>query len=51
MDFLITGDFNRHDQLWKSNSIITRQGKAEPIIEFMNDHQLQSMLPKGTKTW
>jgi len=51
MDFLITGDFNRHDQLWGGNSVITRQGEAEPIIEFMNEHQLQSMLPRGTKTW
>ena len=49
MDFLITGDFNRHNQLWKGNSVITRQGEAEPIIEFINEYQLQSMLLRGTK--
>ena len=38
MDFLITGDFNRHDQLWGGNSVITRQKEAEPIIKFINKH-------------
>ena len=38
MDFLITGDFNRHNQLWRGNSVITRQGEAELIIEFINNY-------------
>jgi hypothetical protein len=51
-DVILAGDFNRHDQLWGGDDISpARQGEADPIIEFMNDHSLNSLLPRGTKTW
>lgn len=51
-EILIMGDFNRHDQLWGGNEVSdARQGEAQPIIEFMNDHSLQSLLKRGTKTF
>lgn len=49
---LITGDFNRHDQLWGGDEISPRrQGKATLIIDIMSDHSLSSLLPRGTITW
>ena len=51
-DVIVAGDFNRHDQLWGGNDVsLTRQGEADPIIDFMSDHSLRSLLPRGTKTW
>lgn len=51
-DVIVAGDFNRHDQLWGGDNISpARQGEADPIIDFMADHSLQSLLPRGTKTW
>ena len=51
-DIVLAGDFNRHDQLWGGDDISpTRQGEAEPIVDLMSDHGLQSLLPRGTKTW
>ena len=48
----LAGDFNRHDQLWGGNDVsAARQGEADPIISFMSDHSLCSLLPRGTKTW
>jgi hypothetical protein len=29
----------------------SRQGEADPIIDFMNKWGLESLLPRGTKTW
>jgi hypothetical protein len=52
VDVVLAGDFNRHDQLWGGNDVSPeRQGEADPIIDLMNDHALQSLLPRGTKTW
>ena len=53
LPLLITGDFNRHDQLWGGDHIGSsqRQGEGEAIIEFMLDHDLQSLLPRGTITF
>ena len=52
VDVILAGDFNRHDQLWGGDEIVQeRQGEAEPIIDLMSDHALQSLLPRGTKTW
>ncbi|KJZ68744.1 hypothetical protein HIM_11864 [Hirsutella minnesotensis 3608] len=51
-DVVLAGDFNRHDLLWGGDEVsIQRQGEAAPIIELMNEHGLQSLLPRGTKTW
>ncbi|KAL3713494.1 hypothetical protein TMatcc_002197 [Talaromyces marneffei ATCC 18224] len=51
-DVLIVGDFNRHDQLWGGDQISpARQGEAEVLVDYMTEHSLQSLLPRGTKTW
>ncbi|RKK71830.1 hypothetical protein BFJ68_g18322, partial [Fusarium oxysporum] len=43
---------NRHDQLWGGDDIsLTRQGEADQIINLMNEFELMSLLPRGTKTW
>jgi hypothetical protein len=51
-DVILTRDFNRHDQLWGGDDVLAaRQGEADPIIDFMSDHSLHSLLPRCTKTW
>jgi hypothetical protein len=51
-DVVVAGDFNRHDVLWGGDgTIMRRQGEGQPIVDLMNDHGLQSLLPRGTKTW
>ena len=49
----MAGDFNRHDQLWGGDevSLRQRQGEADPIVDFIGDFSLQSLLPRGVKTW
>ncbi|KAI6824489.1 hypothetical protein KC343_g180 [Hortaea werneckii] len=52
LDLVIAGDFNRHDQLWGGDEVLSqRQGEADPIIDFMGEWSLESLLPRGTKTW
>jgi hypothetical protein len=52
LDIVVAGDFNRHDQLWGGDEVLpSRQGEADPIIDFMNRWGLESLLPRGTKTW
>jgi hypothetical protein len=52
LDVVVAGDFNRHDQLWGGDEVLpSRQGEADPIIDFMNRWGLESILPCGTKTW
>jgi hypothetical protein len=53
LDVLVAGDFNRHDQLWGGDavSLTQRQGEADPIIDFIGDFSLHSLLPRGIKTW
>lgn len=52
VDVLLAGDFNRHDQLWGGDEVSSvRQGEADEIIDLMNDYNLRSLLPRGTKTW
>jgi exonuclease III len=52
VDVVVVGDFNRHDQLWGGDDIsLTRQGEADQIINLMNEFELMSLLPRGTKTW
>lgn len=51
-DVILAGDLNRHGQLWGGNGAsLARQGEDDPIIDFMSDHSLTSLLPRGTKTW
>ncbi|KAK8000511.1 reverse transcriptase [Apiospora arundinis] len=52
VEVVITGDFNRHDQLWGGEEVrLEKQGEADPIIHFMAEFGLNSLLPRGTKTW
>lgn len=53
LDILVAGDFNRHDQLWGWDLVATskRQGEADPILLFMVEFGLQSLLPRGTITF
>ncbi|KAI2886808.1 hypothetical protein CBS63078_10859 [Aspergillus niger] len=53
LDLLIVGDFDRHDQLWGGDLLATskRQGEADPILWFMAEFGLQSLLPRGTITF
>ncbi|OQE10081.1 hypothetical protein PENFLA_c095G09535, partial [Penicillium flavigenum] len=52
VEIMITGDFNRHDQLWGGDDVsLSRQGEADPIIDLMNEFALSSLLKQGTKTW
>src|SRR5271168_100769 len=53
LDILVVGDFNRHDHLWGGHdvSLGPRQGEADPIVNFISDFSLHSLLPRGTKTW
>ena len=49
---VVAGDFNRHDTLWGGTRVHTnRQGEAEPILQFLMEHQLCSVLPQGTTTY
>jgi len=43
------GDFNRHDHLWGGDGV--RRDTGEPVISFMNELGLQSLLPRGTPTY
>ena len=52
VDTVLLGDFNQHDELWGGDNISAqRQGEADPIIDLMIAHSLQSLLPRGTITW
>ncbi|KAJ5283497.1 hypothetical protein N7505_001477 [Penicillium chrysogenum] len=52
VEIMITGDFNRHDQLWGGDDVsLSRQGEADPVIDLMNEFALSSLLKRGTKTW
>lgn len=51
LDIIVASDFNRHDQLQGGDRMLpTRQGKADPIIDFINRQSLESLLPYRTKT-
>ncbi|TKA44234.1 hypothetical protein B0A49_13576, partial [Cryomyces minteri] len=52
-DLVVPGDFNRHDTLWGGPGVgeTYRQGEAEPIIAFMDQHGLQSLLQPGVITF
>lgn len=46
-------DFNRHNPLWGGSHIdsTARQEESEPIIGFMAELALQSLLPTGVTTF
>lgn len=45
LDVVVAGDFNRHDQLWGGDEVLpTRQGEADPIIDFMNRWMMMMMM-------
>lgn len=51
-DVILAGDFNCHDQLWGGDEVSPdRQGEGDLIIDLMTEHNLCSLLPRGTKTW
>ena len=51
-DLLFVGDFNLHDQLWGGDEVApSRQGEADSLVHTMNELALQSLLPRGVKTW
>lgn len=47
------GDFNQHDQLWGGDEVALsrRQGEAQGLVDLMIELDLQSLLPRGTKTF
>ena len=53
VQLLVAGDFNRHDQLWGGDSVASsfQHGEGTPILEWMGDLGMNSMLPRGTKTF
>ncbi|OAA57836.1 Endonuclease/exonuclease/phosphatase [Akanthomyces lecanii RCEF 1005] len=52
VDVVLVGDFNRHDHLWGGEDVsLVRQGEADEIVDLMSDYSLNSLLPRGTKTW
>ena len=47
---LVVGDFNLHHPMWASHlERATSQG-AEKLLELITEHQLQQLLPTGTRT-
>jgi len=48
MERIIAGDFNRHDQFWGGEN--TDRNRGEPILQFMAELDLTSLLPRGTAT-
>lgn len=52
-DIVVAGEFNRHDMLWGGPAIgeTNRQGEAEPIVNFIEQQGLQSLLLPGEITY
>lgn len=52
-EVVVAGDFNRYNPLWGGSSIGNelRQDESEPIIDFMAELSLQSLLPAGMITY
>jgi hypothetical protein len=51
---LLCADLNRHHELWGGAQAFGEAGRndeAEPIIDFMQENALTSLLPSGTVTW
>lgn len=51
LGLILAGDFNRQDPLWGGDNIKPYLvGSATSLISFMEEHQLQSHLQRGTPT-
>ena len=50
---MIAGDFNCHDERWGGDEVAlsARHGEAGPILEMMEDLELDTLLRRGTITW
>ncbi|KAK9444805.1 reverse transcriptase [Metarhizium brunneum] len=52
VDVVISGDFNRHDQLWGGDEVRPAgHGEADEIIDLMAEFSFHSLLLRGKKTW
>jgi hypothetical protein len=54
LDVLLCTDLNRHHVLWgghRARMDVGRRNEGEPIIDFMQEIGLHSLLPVGTITW
>lgn len=54
VDLLLCADFNRHHVLWggaQACGEVGRTDEADPIIDFMQENAVTSLLPSGTVTW
>ena len=53
LEFIIAGDFNKHDTMWGGDKVVgsPRQGEAADLIDFMDDFNLTSILERGTITF
>jgi hypothetical protein len=54
VDLLLCADLNRHHVLWGGAQALGEPGRtdeAEPIIDFMQENALTSLLPSGAVTW
>jgi hypothetical protein len=54
VDLLLCADLNRHHELWGDTLAFgesSRSDEAEPIIDFMQENALTSLLPAGIVTW
>jgi hypothetical protein len=54
VDVLLCTDFNRHHELWggvKATQDHTRQTEGEPIVDLLQELELQTLLPPGTIIW
>jgi hypothetical protein len=49
----VGGDFNRHDQAWGGDGVASTvpQGEGTPILAWMAELGLESLLPRGTSTF
>ncbi|KAI4732297.1 hypothetical protein E4T50_17119 [Aureobasidium sp. EXF-12298] len=48
----VGGDFNRHSNVWGGREVAyDRRGDDWPILQFMVEEELDSMLPRGTITY
>jgi hypothetical protein len=50
---VVAGDFNRHNPLWGGSQVSSASSQEEsaPIIDFMAELALQSLLPAGVMTF
>lgn len=53
LELVIARDFNCHDERWGGDEVVlsARHGEARPILEMIEDLELDTLLPRGTITW